>query len=303
MTDSSFLSEFGIIESDHSFYIFFAIFSCFLLNMDCLKLGSGDTKISITPRYVNENKLHDADDDKHSPRHDNRQIENGNEKLGQSEITTQMIDDNETKMKERIAQCKNIIDSLKIELNEEKAKLEKQNKDAQRVSDSPSKCTTSHQCVSTSNMLVGNVSYTSNLYSDCVDSKLCCDENLIEYEKQLQKYQNTLNLAQIEKKNAIRKQMLAKAYRLKLLEVENQCNIELLRVKQSLQCLEPLQMIANKWKTNTDEMYDVNNFELIPRYPELNANSGSDITSYEIDIKSAMEKIENASKEDSVFSD
>ncbi|OWR46716.1 hypothetical protein KGM_202057 [Danaus plexippus plexippus] len=86
-------------------------------------------------------------------------------------------------------------------------------------------------------------------------------------------------MAQIEKKNAIRKQMLAKAYKLKLLEVENQCNIELLRIKQSLQCLEPLQMIADKWKNSNDDVYDLDNYELIPRYPELNETLGSDILS------------------------
>ncbi|PZC86651.1 uncharacterized protein LOC110374573 [Helicoverpa armigera] len=272
--------------------------------MDPIKLASGDNKIAITSRQVYDTKAYEAEDDKQSPNCDEVQTESDIEKVGQSDVTPQMIDDNEAKMKERIAQCKNIIESLKIELNEEKAKLEKQSlKSCHRLSESPSKCTTSHQCVSSSNAFAGDLTYNTNLYRECVDSKLTCDENLIEYEKQLQKYQNTLNMAQIEKKNAIRKQMLAKAYRLKLLEVENQCNIELLRVKQSLQCLEPLQMIASKWKTNTDEMYDVNSFELIPRYPELNANSSSDITSYELEIKTATERIENVAKEDSVFSD
>lgn len=265
--------------------------------MNSTKLGSGDNRNALT--LLEENvKLNEADEDKtlRQEHHD----EGGTR--GQSELTAQMIEDNEAKMKERIAQCKNIIESLKIELNEEKAKLERQNKAAQRLTESPSKCTTSFRCVSSSNMLATDLDYTTNSYSECVDSKLNCDENLMEYEKQLKKYQNTLNLAQIEKKNAIRKQMLAKAYRLKLLEVENQCNIELLRVKQSLQCLEPLQMIASKWKTNTEEMYDVNNYELIPRYPELYANSSSDINS-EIDMKTAIERNEDKAEDVSVMSD
>lgn len=267
--------------------------------MDSITLASGDNKISLSPR-LDDTKL----DEREEPTLicEEQQTEKGDDKEGQSEVTTQMIDDNEAKMKDRIAQCKNIIEALKIELNEEKAKLEKQSKNSQRVSEPTSKCTTSYQGLSTSNVFAADLPYSTNLYSDCVDSKLNCDENLLEYEKQLQKYQNTLNLAQIEKKNAIRKQMLTKAYRLKLLEVENQCNIELLRVKQSLQCLEPLQIIASKWKTNSDEMYDVNNFELIPRYPELNANSSSDITSFEMDLKTVTEA-EAVAKEDSVYSE
>lgn len=275
--------------------------------MDTVIHASGDKTKNISPRHIKPTKLdqHQAEDIKHSPRCEDQTMENDTEEAGQVGVTPQMIEDNEAKMKERIAQCKHIIESLKIELNEEKAKLEKQSISSIRCPDSPSNSTSSnnHQYVSTSNVFVGDLSYTTNMYSECVESKLNCDENLMEYEKQLQKYQNTLNLAQIEKKNAIRKQMLAKAFRLKLLEVENQCNIELLRVKQSLQCLEPLQIIVSKWKTNVDEMYDINSFELIPRYPELNENSCCDIASYELDIKAATEQIENPTKEDSVCSD
>lgn len=294
--NSTFLSEFGT----HTALKYLLALPCHitvLCNMNSTKLGSGDNRNAL--KLLGENmKLNEADEDKTL----RQEHHNDEGTMGKTELTAQMIEDNEAKMKERIAQCKNIIESLKIELNEEKAKLERQNKDAHRLVESPSKCTTSFCCVSSSNMLATDLDYTTNSYSECVDSKLNCDENLMEYEKQLKKYQNTLNLAQIEKKNAIRKQMLAKAYRLKLLEVENQCNIELLRVKQSLQCLEPLQMIASKWKTNTEEMYDVNNYELIPRYPELYANSSSDIHC-EIDMKTAIVRNEDKVEDVSVMSD
>ncbi|XP_049870445.1 uncharacterized protein LOC126369886 [Pectinophora gossypiella] len=218
---------------------------------------------------------------------------------------TQAMDDNETKLKDRIAQCKNIIESLKCELNVEKAKLEKETKGqqlpyAQQPYETMSTHNTGYYTVSTSDNLLADFTYDSNMYSACVDSKLNCDENLMEYEKQLEKYQNTLNMAQIEKKNAIRKQMLAKAYRLKLLEVENQCNIELLRVKQSLQCLEPLQMIASKWQNEPDDAsYNLDKFELMPRFPELSANVVS-----EVEEKEEIEnKADAGSKNDSIASD
>ncbi|CAK1546157.1 unnamed protein product [Leptosia nina] len=188
--------------------------------------------------------------------------------------------ENENNLKERIQQCRSIIESLKLELTEEKARLERETKTSQHHPKNIEPTVTSDSISSVDDP------YPPNFYSSCVESKLTCDENLIQYEKQLERYQNTLNMAQIEKKNAIRKQMIAKAYKLKLLEVENQCNIELLRVKQSLQCLEPLQMIANKWKTSTDEYaYDLDNFELMPRYPELHAMSGSDVSSVDSDSK------------------
>lgn len=270
--------------------------------MDNIQFASGDNTNALSPRHVPDMKQDQEEDAKQSPRCEDHETETVNIEEGQVEVTPQMIEDNEANMKERIAQCKHIIESLKIELIEEKAKLEKQSKNSVRGPEPPSRSTNNnYQCVSTSNIFGENNGYTTNMYSECVDNKLNCDENLMEYEKQLKKYQTTLNLAQVEKKNAIKKQMLAKAYRLKLLEVENQCNIELLRVKQSLQCLEPLQMIASKWKTNIDEMYDVNSFELIPRYPELNANSSSEIASYELEIKEASERFEAANQSDSVL--
>ncbi|CAH4031540.1 uncharacterized protein LOC123711424 [Pieris brassicae] len=234
--------------------------------MSVVNPASGDSEIPMTEEK-NENLLiskvanGNTGDDKQS-----NEI-NGVEPIHEG---SEIVSEHEN-LKERIKQCRNIIESLKLELNQEKARLEMESKIHPNL-DEPK--------VTTDPIRSLEVTCPSDLYSTCVENKLTCDENLIQYEKQLQRYQNTLNMAQIEKKNAIRKHMIAKAYKLKLLEVENQCNIELLRVKQSLQCLEPLQMIANKWKTNTDEFnYDLDTFELMPRYPELHAVSGSDVSS------------------------
>lgn len=229
-------------------------------------LASGDNNISPSnsPRYFETVKS--ADDEDSS-------ISKDNDECGQDieNITPQIIDDNEVKLKARIAQCKNIIDSLKLQLTEEKAKLKIERKNEQLVEAS--------QHVPEYDG--GVPSLGPSMYSACVESKLYCDESLIKYEQQLQKYQNTLNMAQNEKKNAIRKQMLAKAFKLKLMEVENQCNIELLRVKQSLQCLQPLQIIANKWKTNSDDnVFGVTCYDLMPNFLELKARSGSDVNTY-----------------------
>lgn len=254
--------------------------------MDSTKLACGD---SISNEIDEENRTDNEKEiqiDQSSKREDSASISDDN-------ITVQTIEDHESKLKDRIAQCKNIIASLKFELNAEKAKLEKENK--QHVSHYTStneSSPTSNFYDATSDNLLPDVTFDASKYSACVDSKLYYDENLMEYEKQLQKYQNTLNMAQLEKRNAIRKQMLAKAYKLKLLEVENQCNIELLRVKQSLQCLEPLQMIVNKWKTSNDNYsYDLDNYELMPRFPELSTCTSSvEINSVKDDLESESAK-------------
>lgn len=252
--------------------------------MNSSNFASGDNSNSTSPRYERG--------------HTDPLSKEGEDNPESDKITPQVIDQKEIKMKERIAQCKNIIESLKLQLNEEKEKI-KTEKNPQ-LPEQPR--------YSTGNAELNVEDYgNSSMYSASVDSKLYCDESLIEYEKQLQKYQNTLSIAQNEKKNAIRKQMLAKAFKLKLMEVENQCNIELLRVKQSLQCLEPLQMIANKWKTNNDDsIYDINNFELMPNFPELNASSTSDINGYKDELnimKIVTEASENVTKDECALSD
>lgn len=232
--------------------------------MDQNRLGCGDNKISqmMTLKEIDEIKFNNEQEQTQ----ENNNAETSSPKVSQVGVTPQMIDDNETKLKERIAYCREIIESLKTELIDEKSKKEIDS-NVDWSTHIPENITYNNT-VSTS--VTSLDSYNPETYSECVENKLYYDENILEYEKQLQKYQNTLNMAQIEKKNAIRKQMLTKAYRLKLLEVENQCNIELLRVKQSLQCLEPLQMIVNKWKFDKDDMYDASNLELIPRYPISN---------------------------------
>ncbi|KAI5637443.1 hypothetical protein NE865_09874 [Phthorimaea operculella] len=254
-------------------------------------LGSGDANRSqpSSPRYMADRE--DKNPNENSNRESGEAIgeaRDHEEATNCENNTPQAIVDHETKLKDRISQCRKIIESLKLELNEEKAKLEKESSSQNTPYSSqtietispgvPSRGHPLFNPVSTSSDIFGDFSLNTDMYSACVDSKLNCDENLKEYEKQLDKYQTTLNMAQIEKKNAIRKQNLAKAYKLKLLELENQCNIELLRVKQSLQCLEPLQMIASKWKIGADEgSYDVDKFELMPCYPEIGSVSGVDI--------------------------
>ncbi|KAK5649706.1 hypothetical protein RI129_000735 [Pyrocoelia pectoralis] len=74
-----------------------------------------------------------------------------------------------------------------------------------------------------------------------------------EYQEKLTKYEDALLKAHAEKRASLKRQISINNYKRQLLEVENLCNLELLRVKQSVQFLQPLQMIASEWKRSSNE--------------------------------------------------
>ncbi|KAK4881836.1 hypothetical protein RN001_005155 [Aquatica leii] len=74
-----------------------------------------------------------------------------------------------------------------------------------------------------------------------------------EYDEKLTKYEDALLKAHAEKKANLKRQIVINNYKRRLMEVENMCNMELLRVKQSVQYLQPLQMMASEWKYKTNE--------------------------------------------------
>lgn len=67
------------------------------------------------------------------------------------------------------------------------------------------------------------------------------------YEHKLLRYQEALQQAQQEQKLNLQRQIAISNYKRRLLEVENMCNLELLRVKQSVQFLQPLQTMLTEW--------------------------------------------------------
>lgn len=76
--------------------------------------------------------------------------------------------------------------------------------------------------------------------------------NLGEYEQQLTLYQEALARAQSERRMALQKQIAMSNYKRRLLEIESMCNLELMRVKQSVQWLAPLQKIASEWNRDLE---------------------------------------------------
>lgn len=64
----------------------------------------------------------------------------------------------------------------------------------------------------------------------------------------MSKYSDTMLQNHYENRQNLQKQIAMANYKRRLLEVENMCNLELLRVKQSVQILQPLQVMCSEWK-------------------------------------------------------
>lgn len=58
----------------------------------------------------------------------------------------------------------------------------------------------------------------------------------------------------IKSQTHIQKEISNSIYKQQLMEAENMCNMEMLKIKNSLECLVPLQAIVNEWNSDTDEL-------------------------------------------------
>ncbi|KAF5278611.1 hypothetical protein FQA39_LY00653 [Lamprigera yunnana] len=91
-----------------------------------------------------------------------------------------------------------------------------------------------------------------------------------EYAEKVNRYEDALLKAHAEKKAKLKRQITINNYKRRLLEVENMCNVELMRVKQSVQHLQPLQLIVSEWKCNTNQ--NMTNDVEITGFPEEKLN-------------------------------
>jgi len=81
---------------------------------------------------------------------------------------------------------------------------------------------------------------------------------ILEYEKNLAKYQNPYSFEQAEQRYNAYKHALVDAYKQKLSEVERLCNEELEKIRQSADCLQPFQKIASQWSNDENNRGDSN---------------------------------------------
>lgn len=80
---------------------------------------------------------------------------------------------------------------------------------------------------------------------------------ILEYEKNLAKYQDSYSMEQAERRYNVYKRALVDAYKQKLLEVERLCNEELEKVRESASYLQPFKEIASQWSVNENDRVDV----------------------------------------------
>lgn len=182
------------------------------------------------------------------------------------------INDTSTEMslKERVTQCKIILEHLKKELEEEKNKFKTE----------------------TTVMVLGDhveddCSIEQLLLDDTTSNNATCtpsyDENLLDYEKHLKTYQGALHLAEVEKQNAVKREMFTKSILLKLQEVEKQCNDQFFKIKHSIRSfLLPynamVTMMTKGVYKNEENTFNSNLLQYLERNPNA-SNSEIDLYS------------------------
>lgn len=92
--------------------------------------------------------------------------------------------------------------------------------------------------------------YNAPEYEDFYDMNSTTD--MRQYEQQMARYQEALAQAQSERRMALQRQIAMSNYKRRLLEIENMCNLELMRVRQSVQWLAPLQQMVSEWNKDNE---------------------------------------------------
>ncbi|XP_043674215.1 uncharacterized protein LOC122631979 [Vespula pensylvanica] len=114
---------------------------------------------------------------------------------------------------------------------------------------------------------------------DVTSEKALTELTILEYEKKLAKYQDTLALAQAEKRYNMHRQVVAKAYERRLAEIEQLCNEELKKIQQNASNLQPLREMMSQWYTvnrNHGDTAQEYNFNVT----ESKNNSACTVTEY-----------------------
>lgn len=142
-------------------------------------------------------------------------------------------------LKQRVETLRKLMDNLRVQLKEEKSMWKQEIEEV------------NNKMFSNSIQQYSSVDDTESKYSDTFNI----------YEKKLLQYQEALHQAREDKKYSLQRQIAISNYKRRLLEVENMCNIELLRVKQNVQFLEPLKTMISDWNTDIDRQENKDTFK------------------------------------------
>lgn len=196
-----------------------------------------------------------------------------------------------TKLEERLTDLKQQMTNLKHQLVEEKQAWQREIEEAMKIAKSVS-------IINNEEDNQKEFNSTSELTIDCIPLEPKFNEMaILDYEQKLAKYQEALVKAHVEKRQIVKRQLIANAYRQRLLEVEKLCNLELQKIKQNVEILQPLQVLASGWNHTSSAKENSSKFddELTGNVSQLQhdsktANSSGDVNKSEF---LTMEDLEN----------
>lgn len=166
------------------------------------------------------------------------------------------VDEQNAKLEERLNSLKETMNILREQLHEEKEAWKREIEEAFKVAKAVG--VSYHECYK--QCAVPKPDYDMEL---TLSEPTLKEISLSNYEQKLACYQEALTRAHAEKRNMLKRQLAVNAFKRRLIEVENLCNVELMKLKQSVQYLQPLRTLANGWETpvSTNMVEDVSAFD------------------------------------------
>lgn len=226
-------------------------------------------------------------------------IDNKNHEENKEDKNLEKFQEHNAKLEERLKELKEQMVALKGQLQEEKVAWQKELEEAMKVA-------------RVVNVTYTNENFTSENYNmdlvpksddgeSLISEPTLSEFSILDYEQKLATYQDALAKAQLEKRNLLKRQLAASAYKRRLLEVEKLCNMELLKVKQNVQFLQPLQALASSWDNNQTENISKFDDELTGNVTKSPSDSNPPLQSGDENVKSDFVTVEDL--ENTVFRD
>lgn len=161
-------------------------------------------------------------------------------------------DNKNTKLEDKLKSLKETMSLLKSQLNEEKEAWKKEINEALKIAQSASTCACDYE----------HGQKEASIMCESVEPTLN-EISLLDFEQKLSCYQDALNKAHLERRKFLKRQIAANAYKQRLREVEEMCSMELRKVQQHAQYLQPLQKLVSEWSYK-----EPNRFENIENFDE-----------------------------------
>lgn len=148
------------------------------------------------------------------------------------------IEEKNAKLEQKLKDLKELMGTLRVQLIEEKEAWQKEIYEATKLANN---IVNSYNCEHEFSQKedISVISETEPTLSEV---------SMLDFEHKLSTYQDALTKAHAERRKFLKRQIAANAYKKRLMEVEDMCNLELMKVRQNVQFLMPLQKIALEWQ-------------------------------------------------------